>query len=99
MRIIKTKNYDEMSKAAANIIAAQITLKPDSVMGFATGSTPIGTYKCLVEKFEKGDLVRIIAEGQYIGIGKISCDSQAARRNMGKKGQRAFIHYDYLYLE
>ena len=44
MRIIKTKNYDEMSKVAANIIAAQITLKPDSVMGFATGSTPIGTY-------------------------------------------------------
>ena len=36
MRIIKTKNYDEKSKVAANIIAAQITLKPDSVMGFAT---------------------------------------------------------------
>jgi glutamate 5-kinase len=52
-----------------------------------------------VGAFEKGDLVRIIAEGQYIGIGKISCDSQVARRNMGKKGQRAFIHYDYLYLE
>jgi len=59
---------------------------------------PVGVEK-IVGEFEKGDLVRIIAEGQYIGIGKISCDSKAALRNMGKKGQRAFIHYDYLYLE
>ena len=56
MRIIKTKNYDEMSKAAANIIAAQITLKPDSVMGFATGSTPIGTYAELIKKNQNGDI-------------------------------------------
>ena len=43
MRIIKTKDYNEMSKVAANIIAAQMTLKPNSVLGFATGSSPIGT--------------------------------------------------------
>ena len=56
MKIIKTKNYDEMSKAAANIIAAQITLKPNSVMGFATGSTPIGTYAELIKKNQNGDI-------------------------------------------
>ena len=56
MIIYKTKNYDEMSKKAANIIAAQVISKPDSVLGLATGSTPIGTYKELVEKNNNGDL-------------------------------------------
>ena len=45
MRIYRAKDYDEMSRKAANIIAAQMTLKPDSVLGLATGSTPIGTYR------------------------------------------------------
>lgn len=56
MRIIKTKNYDEMSKVAANIIAAQMTLKPNSVLGFATGSSPIGTYAELIKKNQAGDI-------------------------------------------
>ncbi len=59
---------------------------------------PVGVEN-IVGEFEKGDLVRIMAEGKQIGIGKISCDSATARRNIGKKGQRSFIHYDYLYLE
>ena len=45
-----------MSRKAANILSAQIIIKPDSVMGLATGSTPIGTYKCLIHWCEKGDL-------------------------------------------
>lgn len=56
MRIYKTKNYDEMSRKAANIISAQIILKPESVLGLATGSSPIGTYKQLIEWYNKGDL-------------------------------------------
>ena len=56
MRIIKTKDYARMSSAAANIIAAQITLKPNCVLGLATGSSPVGTYKELVAKYENGDL-------------------------------------------
>lgn len=56
MRIIKTKNYDDMSRKAANIIAAQVISKPDSVLGLATGSTPIGTYKELVARYQAGDL-------------------------------------------
>ncbi len=56
MRIIKTADYNEMSKVAANIIAAQVTLKPNCVLGLATGSSPIGTYKELVKKYENGDL-------------------------------------------
>ena len=49
MRIIKTANYDAMSKKAADMIAAQMIMKEDSVLGLATGSSPIGTYKELVK--------------------------------------------------
>lgn len=56
MRICKATDYEDMSRKAANIISAQIILKPDSVLGLATGSTPIGTYKKLVERYEKKDL-------------------------------------------
>ena len=44
MRIIKAKDYAEMSRKAANIIAAQIVSKPNCVLGLATGGTPVGTY-------------------------------------------------------
>lgn len=56
MKIIKALDYDHMSRAAANIIAAQVILKPDCVLGLATGSTPIGTYDELIRRYEKGDL-------------------------------------------
>ena len=56
MKIIKAKDYNDLSRKAANIISAQIIMKPNCVLGLATGSTPIGTYKQLVEWYEKGDL-------------------------------------------
>mgnify|MGYP000437992027 FL=1 len=56
MRIIETKDYNDMSKKAANILSAQVIMKPDCVLGLATGSTPIGTYDQLVEWYNKGDL-------------------------------------------
>ena len=45
MRIIETKTYEDMSKQAANIIASVVILKPDCMLGLATGSSPIGTYE------------------------------------------------------
>lgn len=45
-----------MSRKAANIISAQIIMKPGCVLGLATGSSPIGTYQQLVEWYNKGDL-------------------------------------------
>ena len=56
MRIYEVKNYDELSRKAADIIAAQILIKPDCVLGLATGSTPVGAYKELIQKYENGDL-------------------------------------------
>ena len=74
MRIIKTKSYEEMSKKAANIIASVVTLKPDCMLGLATGSSPIGTYDELVKKYEAGDLdfseVTTVNLDEYKGLPK-----------------------------
>ena len=56
MKIYKAKDYKDMSRKAANIISAQVIMKPNCVLGLATVSTPIGTYDQLVEWYNKGDL-------------------------------------------
>ncbi len=56
MLIYAVKDYEEMSRKAANIIASQVILKPDCVLGLATGSTPVGAYQRLIESCEQGDL-------------------------------------------
>lgn len=53
---LQSKDYKDMSRKAANIISAQVIMKPNCVLGLATGSTPIGTYDQLVEWYNKGDL-------------------------------------------
>ena len=72
MRIIRAKDYKDMSRKAANIISAQVILKPDSVLGLATGSSPIGTYELLVKWYEKGDLdfadVTTVNLDEYYGM-------------------------------
>lgn len=56
MQVIKAKDYQDMSRKAANLIAAQMIMKPNCVLGLATGSTPIGTYEKLVELYKNGDI-------------------------------------------
>lgn len=56
MKIYEAKDYKDMSRKAANIISAQVIMKPDCTLGLATGSTPIGTYQQLVEWYNKGDI-------------------------------------------
>ena len=56
MKIYACPDYQAMSRRAAAIIAAQVTLKPDCVLGLATGSTPIGAYAQLVKWYQQGDL-------------------------------------------
>lgn len=72
MIIIKTKNYDDMSRKAANIIAAQVILRNDCVLGLATGSTVEGLYKELIMKYQNGDLdfsgVRSVNLDEYVGL-------------------------------
>ena len=54
MKILKFANYEEMSAAAADVIAKQISIKKDTVLGLATGSTPVGMYKKLAEMNNAG---------------------------------------------
>ncbi len=56
MTIVKAKDYADLSRKAANIISAQIIMKPACVLGLATGSSPEGTYKQLIDWYKKGDL-------------------------------------------
>lgn len=56
MVIYRAKDYTDMSRKAANIISAQVIMKPNCVLGLATGSSPVGTYKQLIEWYNKGDI-------------------------------------------
>ncbi|RDY30921.1 glucosamine-6-phosphate deaminase [Lachnotalea glycerini] len=74
MRIIKAKDYLDMSRKAANIISAQIIMKPDCVLGLATGSSVIGIYEKLSKWYVKGDLdfskITSVNLDEYKGISK-----------------------------
>lgn len=56
MQICRAKDYEDMSQKAAGILFSQITLKPDCVLGLATGSSPVGAYRRLVQWHQKGAL-------------------------------------------
>ena len=72
MKIYSAENYEDLSRKAANIVSAQIIMKPDCTLGLATGSTPEGLYAQLVEWYKKGDLdfsgVRSINLDEYKGL-------------------------------
>lgn len=81
MKILSAKNYDHMSRKAANIISAQIILNPRSVLGLATGSTPIGIYNQLIDWYKKGDLdfseCHAVNLDEYVGLPSTSDQSYA----------------------
>ncbi|MEY8325493.1 glucosamine-6-phosphate deaminase [Lachnospiraceae bacterium 54-11] len=74
MRIVRAKDYNDMSRKAANILSAQVIMKPNCVLGLATGSTPVGTYAQLVEWYNKGDLdfsnVTTVNLDEYRGLNR-----------------------------
>lgn len=73
MKFITVETYEKMSRQAANIISAQVIIKPESVLGLATGSTPLGTYKQLINWYNKGDIdfssVTTVNLDEYVGLG------------------------------
>lgn len=72
MKVIITKDYDEMSKVAANMIKETIVEKPNAILGLATGSTPVGLYNNLIEMNKNGEIdfskVTTINLDEYIGL-------------------------------
>lgn len=72
MNIIRAKDYEDMSRKAAEIIADQVAHKADAVLGLATGGTPVGTYKRLVEIYKEGKLdmsgIKTVNLDEYVGI-------------------------------
>ncbi len=89
MVIIKAKNYEEMSAKAANIIAAQVTMKPNCILGLATGSTPIGTYAKLVEKYKAAEL-------DFAGVTSVNLDEY---RGLPKENDQSYYYFmhDHLF--
>lgn len=72
MKIIEAADYNTLSRKAANIISAQVILFPRSVLGLATGSTPVGIYHQLIDWYQKGDLdfseVTTVNLDEYCGL-------------------------------
>lgn len=72
MRFITVENYEQLSTRAADIIASVVTLKPNCVLGLATGSSPLGTYANLADKCKKGELdfsgVTSVNLDEYCGL-------------------------------
>ncbi len=72
MNYIKVKTYDELSEIAADIIGAQVIMKPECVLGLATGSSPLGTYEKLAKKNKAGKLdfskVTSVNLDEYVGL-------------------------------
>ncbi len=83
MRLYKAKNYEDMSRKAANIISAQVIMKPDCVLGLATGSTPIGTYKQLIEWYNKGDL-------DFSGVTTVNLDEY---RGLPRESDQSYYYF------
>lgn len=76
MKLYQMENYEDLSKKAADIIAAHVLLKPNCVLGLATGSTPLGTYQQLIEKYRHGDVdfsaVQSVNLDEYKGLSRDS---------------------------
>ena len=72
MKVIITENYDEMSKKASEILIDIVKRNPSAILGLATGSSPIGTYKYMAEACKKGEVsfkdVSTVNLDEYVGL-------------------------------
>ena len=95
MKIYIADDYSSLSRRAANIISAQVITKPDSVLGLATGSSPIGTYKQLIDWYNKGDLdfaqVKTVNLDEYVGL---SADNDQSYRYFMNKNLFSKVNID-----
>lgn len=95
MKLITVDTYETLSRRAADIIAAQVIMKPNSVLGLATGSSPLGAYKELIQRCNNGDLdfsnVTSINLDEYVGL---SGDHEQSYRYFMDNNLFNFINID-----
>ena len=87
MKIYAAKDYEDLSRKAANIIAAQVLLKPNAVLGLATGSTPVGTYRQLIEKYNNGDI-------DFSAVSSINLDEYKGLSGEHDQSYRYFMNHN-----
>ena len=87
IRIYAAENYEEMSERAARIIAAQVILKPECVLGLATGSSPIGTYKGLVDRYKAGKI-------SFAGVTTVNLDEYKGLSGAHDQSYRYFMQHN-----
>lgn len=88
MNIIRAKDYKDMSRKAANIISAQIIMKPDCVLGLATGSTPLGTYAQLIDWYNKDDL-------DFSRVSTVNLDEYRGLPKDNDQSYHYFMHHNF----
>lgn len=85
MKIYCEKDYEAMSRRAAGILAAQVILKPDCVLGLATGSSPVGAYKELVRRYQEGEL-------DFSGVTSVNLDEYKGLSGENDQSYRYFMN-------
>ncbi len=79
MKVIVTKNYEQMSEKAYEVVSDIIKAKPDAVLGLATGSSPIGLYENLVAAYKRGEIsfkkIKTVNLDEYVGLDEKSDQS------------------------
>lgn len=85
MKLIEAKDYKDMSRKAANFLSAQVILKENSVLGLATGSTPIGIYEQLVDWYRKGDI-------DFSGVSAVNLDEYVGLDGENERSYRYFMN-------
>lgn len=84
MKFITTDSYDKLSRMAAELIAAQVIIKPDCVLGLATGSSPLGTYANLAKKCADGDV-------DFSAVTSVNLDEYAGLDGTNDQSYRYFM--------
>lgn len=88
MKFITVDSYEKLSRKAANIISAQVILKPDSVLGLATGSSPLGTYNQLIDWYKKGDI-------DFSGVTSVNLDEYVGLDGSNNQSYRYFMNTNF----
>ncbi|PKM77162.1 MAG: glucosamine-6-phosphate deaminase [Firmicutes bacterium HGW-Firmicutes-15] len=89
MRIIMAENFEEMSKKAAAIVRSQIILKPDCVLGLATGDTPMGMYQELIKMYENQEV-------DFSEITIFNLDEYCSLNRENAQSYYYYMHHNFL---